>query len=180
MNLFIGSASRDDIPNKYIHDCEEYLGNLFSKGHNLIYGACDSGIMGVCYKSVQKNKGKIIGICPEIYKDNFEQVECDEKIITSNISRRTDMLIEKSDGIIFLPGGIGTIYELFSTIESKRSGEFDKPIIIYNSCGFYNELLIFLDKIYKEKFASSATKNNYHISSDINDTIKYLQEYYQK
>ena len=180
MNLFIGSASRNDIPNKYKQDCQEYLDALFAQDYNLVYGACDSGIMGLCYKNAKKNNRTIIGICPEIYKDNFEQVECDEEIITHNISRRTDALISKSDGIIFLPGGIGTIYELFSVLESKRSGEFNKPVIIYNSCGFYDKLLDFIDNIYKEKFASNDTVQNYHISTNINYTISYLTKYHQK
>ncbi len=84
------------------------------------------------------------------------------------------MLIEESDAIIFLPGGIGTMQELFTAIEIKRSKEINKPIIIYNSNGFFDELLILLEKIYQENFADSLTSKNYHISNSIEDTLEYL------
>lgn len=64
----------------------------------------------------------------------------------------------------------------FSLLESKRSHEFDKPVIIYNSNNYFNELLKLLDKIYKEKFTSKETSNLYHISDNYEDTIEYLKK----
>ena len=83
-------------------------------------------------------------------------------------------MILESDICLFLPGGIGTINELFLAIESKRSHEFDKPIVIYNSCGFYDELLAFLNKIYQEEFTPSYIQDSYYISSNFNDILNYI------
>ena len=178
MNLFIGCSSSSSIPNKYISDCKKYVDELFVENNNLVFGSCSDGLMGVAYKSALENKRDVIGICPEVYKKQLEHVFCTTQILTNTISDRTDKVIEKSDAIIFLPGGIGTVYELFTAIESKRSGEFDKPIVIYNSCGYFDKLFSFLDKIYEENFASFKSSDNYYISSSADDTLRYIKEYH--
>lgn len=173
MKIFIGCSSSDKIPEKYKKDCENYLSKLFKEENDLVFGAYDQGIMGLCYNIARENKRHIIGVCPKIYEKDIEKLIC-EKRITNSTNERTSMLIEESDAIIFLPGGIGTMQELFTAIEIKRSKEINKPIIIYNSNGFFDELLILLEKIYQENFADSLTSKNYHISNSIEDTLEYL------
>ena len=177
MKLFIGCSSSMKIKDEYMVDCKKYLDELFKEDNDLVFGACNQSLMGLSYESALKNKRNVIGIVPEIYKDQLNNFS-GEYILTKTISNRTDSLIKESDALIFLPGGIGTVYELFTAIESKRSGEVDKPIIIYNSCGYFDKLFSFLDEIYKEKFADEIVKTNYYISNSANDTIKYLKEYY--
>lgn len=179
MKLFIGCSSSDDIQEIYNTDCSNYLEELFKLDNELVFGAYNKGLMAISYNIALKYNRKITGITPKIFVDALKDLECNEEIITTNISRRTDNLIEESDALIFLPGGIGTIYELFTSIESKRSGEFNKPIIIYNSNHFFDKLLLFLEDIYKEKFTSLSVKDTYHISESATDTIEYLNKYFK-
>ena len=104
-------------------------------------------------------------------------MKCTQEIITKTVSERTEGLIRESDVLIFLPGGIGTIYELFSSIESKRCHEFNKPIIIYNSNNFYDILLKFMNKMYNEKFVKEKDKDNYVIMNTKDEVITYLENY---
>ncbi len=101
-------------------------------------------------------------------------LKCDEKIITKSVNERTDNMIEKADILLFLPGGIGTIYELFTAIEKKRNNEYDKPIYIYNETGFFDDILQILDKIYKEKFSSSKDGKNYEVINERNRLLKEI------
>lgn len=176
MKLFIGCGSSDNIKDIYFSDCKDYLDKLL-KGNDLIFGACKKGLMGICYDIAKENKNKVIGITPIKFLDDLSNIECDKEIVTGNISQRTMKLIDESDAIIFLPGGIGTIYELFTTIELKRSHEFNKPIIIYNSNHYFDKLLEFLSFTYEEKFSNIEIKSTYHISDSINDTLNYLNKY---
>jgi len=176
MKLFIGSSSSEMVSYKYLDDCKKFLDDLFLLKYDLVFGACNKGIMGLSYEAAIKNGSMVVGICPSAYKDDLELIEC-EGILTSSISERTDRVIEESDVLIFLPGGIGTIYELFTAIESKRSHEFDKPIIIYNSCGYFDKMLEFMDLMYEEKFASSKVKDNYYVCDSSEEVIRYLNEY---
>lgn len=175
MKIFVGCSSKNEIPDKYKKDCEKLLEKILID-NDLIFGAYNSGLMGIAYHQALKNKREIIGICPDSYKDDFNDLKCSKEIITKNVSERIDKLILESDICLFLPGGIGTINELFLAIESKRSHEFDKPIVIYNSCGFYDELLLFLDKVYNESFTMEYIKDSYYVSSDIDDILDYIDK----
>ena len=174
MNIFIGSSSSDNLEEKYYTSCEKLLNQIFKEENNLVFGASNTRLMGLSYKIAKKNNKKVIGICPKIYKDDFSKLNCDKEIITNTVNERTTELINQSDILIFLPGGIGTIYELLSAIESKRSHEHNKPIIIYNLDNYFDKFLSTLDKIYKEKFTSQKVKDSYVICNKEEEVLKYI------
>lgn len=174
MKIFIGCSSREEIPNKYFNDCNKLIEELFKDNNDLVFGAYNKGIMSMCYRIAKKYNRKVIGITPKIFVSALDELDCDLEIVTNNISRRTEGLIEESNVLLFLPGGIGTIYELFTVIESKRSGEFNKPIIIYNSNNFFNKLLEFIEKLYNEDFTDIKVKECYLVMDNPSDIINYL------
>lgn len=176
MKLFIGCSSSDNIPAEYFNDCKVLLGELM-KENDLVFGACNSGLMGLAYTTALRASRSITGICPDAYKGDLKTLNCDTEITTKSVSERTDSVISLSDALIFLPGGIGTIYELFTAIESKRCHEFDKPIIIYNSNGYFDNLLEFLDKVYEEKFSGFKDKRNYLVTNSISSILYYINNY---
>ena len=147
MKIFIGCSSNPNIPQSFFEDCEKFLKQILLN-NDIVFGVCSDGLMGTVYRVAKQNGNKIIGICPKIYKDNFISITCDEKILTDSIFERIDRIIDESDAIVFLPGGIGTLHELFSFIELKRNNQFDKPIIIYNYNHFFDELILFFEKYY--------------------------------
>ncbi len=173
MKLFIGCSSSNDIPNMYFDDCKELL-NVLLKDHDLIFGTAHSGLMGLSHDIALDHHREITGICPEIYQDDFKKLKCSVEITTKNIEERTSQLINKSDALLFLPGGIGTIDELFTAIDRKRCHEFDKPIIIYNSNGYFNLLLEFMDKLYQEHFSPLIDQSSYFVSDSIPEIIEYI------
>ena len=179
MKLFIGCSSSSDIDKKYLEDCQEYLDELL-RDNDLVFGADNRGLMGLAYQVALKHNKTIIGVCPEIYKSDFDNLECSEEITTKSVAERTEKAIESSDAVIFLPGGIGTIYEFFSALESKRSHEFDKPIVLYNSCGYFNQMISMLDKVYDENFTARNVESNYHVSDSALDTLNYINRDQQK
>ena len=176
MKIFVGCSSSNDIDERYINDSRNYLKELL-KDNDLVFGASNGGIMGISYDIAKGNDRTITGICPSIYKDDLNELKCAKTILTDTINDRTNALINESDAIVFLPGGIGTIYELFAMIECKRNKEFDKPVIVYNSLNYFDKLFEFLDLLYDKKFTSNKVQDCYHISSSIEDTLKYLENY---
>ena len=176
MKIFIGCSSSDNIPKEYFDDCKVLLEELM-KDNDLVFGACNSGLMGLAYNTTLKANGSVTGIYPEAYKDDFKELKCNAEITTKSVSERTDSVISSSDALIFLPGGIGTIYELFTAIESKRCHEFDKPIVIFNSNGYFDKLLEFMDKVYSEKFSGFKDKRNYLVTDSISSILYYLNNY---
>ena len=175
MKIFVACSSSNDIPEKYIEDCKKYL-SILLKENDLVFGAYNEGLMKIAYEIALKNKRKIIGVCPKAYKKDIENLILNEKTITENISERTEKLIEKSDACIFLPGGTGTLQELFTALEIKCGKEMNKAIIIYNSNNYYDNILKMLDKIQHEKFINKTLSDYYHISDSIEDTLEYLKK----
>ena len=166
MKIAVCCSSSNEISREYLETSKSTLEKVFERDNDLVFGAMDSGIMGVAYRVAKRNNRKVTGIAPEIYKDDFLSLECDEEILTKDVSDRTNALINNSDVLMFFPGGVGTIYELMAAIEGKRSGEFDKPIIICNNTRFFDDTLRMLEKIYKERFTDGKVRYIYKIASD--------------
>ena len=176
MKIFIGCSSRNNIPKIYFDDCSVFLSNLF-RDNDLVFGAFYGGLMGLAHDIVLDNGNNVIGVCPESYKHDFEKLNCNEELITRNINERTEKAFNVCDAIVFLPGGIGSIYELFVALECKRNHELDKPIVIYNSNGFFDKLLDFMEVIYTEEFAYLKDKELYLVSNDVEEIKNYIKNY---
>ena len=177
MNIAVCCSSSNDINRKYLESSKRLLQLIFKGNNNLVFGAMDSGIMGIAYRVAKQNNRKVIGIAPEIYKEDFKELDCDKEILTKNVNDRTDELINNSDILIFLPGGIGTLYELMTAIEMKRSKEFDKPIILYNATGFFDDIIHMLDKTYAQNFTDFKVRLNYNIAKDSRTVMDLLNKY---
>ena len=180
MKLFIGCSSSNEISNVYTNDCKTYLNELL-KDNDLVFGAYNSGLMGIAYEIAVNNKRNIIGACPEGYKSDLQNLKCSNSYVTDDILERTKVLIKESDALIFLPGGIGTILELIAAIDKKRNGEIDKPIIIYNSNSFFDSLFDFINKkVYGENFSSKDIERCYYITDNVIDSLEYIYNYKYK
>ena len=175
MNIFVGCSSSNVINKEYVLDCELLLKEIFLSDYDLVFGADDTGLMGLAYHIAKDNHRKVIGVCPYRYRDDLKKLECDQECVSDSVGDRTKDAIGYSDVILFLPGGIGTLYEFFTAVESKRSHEHDKPIILYNCYGYYDMLLSLLDKVYYEKFTSYLVKDNYYVCDSKKDVIKCLK-----
>ena len=138
MKLFIGCSSSNDIDYKYRDDCEELL-SMVLKDNDLVVSADNTGIMGLAQRVAKENQREVIGICHSLYLSDISKVDCDKKIVVDTVFDRTDQLLHYSDAILFLPGGIGTVFEIMAVIEKKRSLELDKKIIIYNSFHYFDQ-----------------------------------------
>lgn len=176
MNLFVGSSASDYIPKKYFDDCKMFLDELFKYDFDLVFGACNEGIMGLSYSAACSKLKNVIGVYPLVYKCKSNGILCTE-IEKKTIGERTDELFNISDVLLFLPGGFGTVYELFAAIEFRRAHEFDKPIIIYNACGYYDKIFEFLELTYDEGFALRDIEKYYYVCDNAKDAINYINNY---
>ncbi len=174
MKIFIGCSSSDNISKQYLEDSKKLFKQLFQMKHDLVFGGCCHGIMKEAYEQALLQNREIIGICSKTFQDDLAELKCSRKMITSSESNRTNQLIEESDICLFLPGGIGTIQELFTAIDSKRNNEMKKPIIIYNSGHYFDRLLDFLTNVYQESFASWEDSKTYQICTSPEEVIAYF------
>lgn len=111
----------------------------------LVYGGGNSGLMGVLAQATGKAGGRVVGIIPEALVDK-EQAnrDCDELHVVHTMHERKAMMAERSHAFLAIPGGIGTLEELFEVWTWRQLGYHDKPIGILDTDGYYRQMLGFL------------------------------------
>lgn len=171
-------ASSRDIEQHYFTAADQ-LGELMAKNKwTLVYGGGGTGLMGQVANSIQKHGGKTLGISPEVLKiDALINTRDDEQIITHDMASRKNKMVEVADAFIALPGGFGTLEELFEVMTLKQLGFHQKPIIIANFHGFYDQLLDFFEMLYAEKFTKQTYRQLYHIAVNAEGIVDYLTHY---
>lgn len=174
-NIFIASAMNDDLKGNYTKDCEKLL-SILMKNNNLVFGGCNSGIMNISYSETKKNNNSVTSIVPNCYADCLNNISSDNEIIVNDVKERLYSLILNSDILLFLPGGYGTLCELFFMLDSKKANEHNHPIIIYNSLGYFDLLLQFLQNTYNLKFSKQTDKDLYVVIDNYNDLINYIAD----
>lgn len=173
MKIFIGCSSSTDLKHEY-YDIGKKVVNALCLNNDLVFGAYKYGTMGICYDTFKNANKEIIGIVPKTYEKDLTELECNISLVTNSVTERCKLLLEKSDIIVFLPGGIGTMSELFAALEEKRNG-MDKPIIIYNELNLFDEVLKLLQYLEKEKFSTS--QGLYELIDNVNDLVNYINKY---
>jgi uncharacterized protein (TIGR00730 family) len=137
----------------YFDATELLSGELVRGGVSVVYGGGAIGLMGKLADSVLGNGGRITGVIPKFMDDvEWSHQRLTELIFTETMHQRKAKLIENVDAIIALPGGTGTLEELFEVITLKRLGLFTKPIAILNTNDYYAPLKEMLNKCVSENF----------------------------
>lgn len=174
--VFCGSSSGNDLA---ITDAAERLGSIFaSRNITLVYGAAKIGVMGTLAKSVLDNNGKVIGIIPDfLKKKEVVHLGLTELITTQNMHERKLKMHQASDGFIALPGGMGTLEELFEIITWLQLGLHHKPIGVLNVNGFYNNLIKLLENMVRKGFLSIENYNLLLVDSNPEQLLKKMEEF---
>ena len=137
---------------------------LASKGHSLIYGGGNQGMMGAVSGACLKAGGKATGVSPDFFVMNEEtRADLDALIIADDMSHRRNIMMELGDAFIALPGGTGTLDEITEVLAIKRLGmlgTINKPIMLYNINGYYDKLFEFLDVMKSEDFCRVEDRTN--------------------
>ena len=149
--VFCGSA--DGLSPKYL-DMAMKLGELMSqKEIALVYGGASIGVMGALANSVLAHGGTVVGVIPK----NLVEYEIAHKGLTElhiveGMHERKKLMYDKSDAFLTIPGGMGTLDEMFEILTWSQLKIHSKRCFIYNFSGFYDSLLAYLDHSHKEGF----------------------------
>jgi uncharacterized protein (TIGR00730 family) len=155
------------------------LGNLFAeKNITLVYGGSNVGLMHVIAETMLKSGGKVIGVMPH----NLIQREVAHKGLTQfhvveNMAERKAVMDRLSDAFISMPGGIGTLDELFEVMSWNQLELITKPVALYNVLGYYDQLLAFLDHSVDQRFVKPEHRINLIAESDENVLLEEIFNY---
>lgn len=177
ITVFCGSGSGKE--DKYCICAQKIGRNIARKGHILIYGAGNSGLMGAVSAAAHSEKGYVIGVVPMnipllMKRDN----SCvDHLIKTEDMRSRKKIMMELADAFIALPGGIGTLDEITEVMMFMRLGVFTKPCIFVNLDGFYDDLHRLFEKMIEADFLQNNNMKHILFSDNIKEINDFLDRY---
>lgn len=181
MNVFVGCSSRNVTDNvkwsRYCTATLEVTKFIIAHKLTLVFGGCIRGLMGLMYKCLLLNKANITVAIPQAYINDAEELFYSNLYAFNTVSERKDWIFNNTSMHIFLPGGIGTIDELFSSIEAKRCGEHNSPIIIINEQGYFNDVLHVLARVYDEGFADEKNAKLYTVVNSTCEIVPTLEKF---
>ncbi len=159
MNICV-FCSANDLEAKYTAPAKEFARLLAKNGHALVWGGSDYGMMNLVASAVQKNGGKITGISVEFFKEKARK-NADEMVIAKDLGERKATMLVRSDAVVMMVGGIGTLDEATEIIALKKIGKHNKPIVVLNTDNFYEGLKIQLERMEKEGMLPPVSKLAY-------------------
>lgn len=131
-------------------DCGRFLAQ---RGIGIVYGGGNTGMMGAVANAALEAEGEVIGVIPHHLADKeLAHTGATQMIRVDSMHERKQRMADLSDGFIILPGGIGTLEEMFETYTWLQLGLHSKPIGLLNTAGFFNSLLTFLDHMVADRY----------------------------
>lgn len=174
MNISIFCSANNNIDPDFFVATKELGTWLAQRGHTVIFGGCNLGLMECIAEAAHKAGGKTIGVIPSIIEKNGKRSKyVDEAIHCENLSDRKDLMLKNSDVVIALPGGIGTLDEVFTVAAAYTIGYHHKPVIIYNMKGFWDSLIVLLDDLAAKGVIRGNWRDYIRIANSL-DEIKCL------
>jgi uncharacterized protein (TIGR00730 family) len=171
--VFCGSKSGLD---KVFEEQAKELGRIMSANNiSLVYGGGNKGIMGAVANAVMENGGKVIGIIPEILMEwEHGHKDITELIVVKDMHIRKRMMYEMCDAAIILPGGNGTLDEMFEMLTWNTLNIHDKKIVLLNSNGYYTHLIAHIETMSSQGFLYENWQKRLIICTSPEEIISYL------
>ena len=174
--VFCGSSPGNDP--KLLAEAEQLGKTLAIQQIKLVYGGAKIGVMGAVANGVLKNNGSAIGVIPDfLKKKEVVHLGLTELITTRNMHERKLQMHELSDGFVTLPGGFGTLEELFEIITWAQLGLHQKPIGLLNINGFYDHLLVMLQNMVDTQLLKPENMELLIVDSSINKLLEKMHKF---
>lgn len=155
------------------------LGETLAKENiELVYGGANVGLMGAVADGVLNNGGKAIGVLPNFLRSKeIAHLGLTELILVDSMHERKTKMNDLCDGVIALPGGFGTLEELFEMLTWAQLGLHKKPIAILNINGFYDSLIALTETMVEKGLLKEANQKMLLISDNIDDLLFQMKNY---
>lgn len=174
--VFCGSSAGNDPV--YMEQATRLGEDLAKAGIGLVYGGASVGLMGAVADAALAHGGEVIGVIPHALKQKeiAHQGLQDLRVVDSMHERKA-LMAELSDGFIAMPGGVGTLEELFEVWTWAQLGYHDKPCALFNVNGFYDGLSAFLAHVVNQAFLREEHRNMVIVQNSVEALLQSIQTY---
>lgn len=153
------------------------LGKLMcERGHHLIYGGAARGIMGVLADSVMDNGGEVVGVIPRnLFKREIAHQGITSLITVDGMHQRKSIMADRADAFLALPGGFGTLEELFEIITWNQIGIIHKPVVLYNYDGYFDHLIAMIDHAVDVGFIKPGNRKILKVAETLEECLEFCE-----
>ena len=153
--VYCGSRSGSDPA--FTRDAESMGAGLADAGYRLIYGAGDVGLMGSVARAAQAAGGQTFGVIPQHLVDwEVGKTDLTTYVVTETMHERKKVMFMNCDAVVVLPGGAGSLDELFEVLTWRQLGLHEKPVILVNTNGYWDPLVQLLNHVVANGFADKS------------------------
>lgn len=161
-SIAVFCGAQNAVPKAHLDMARELGNDMAAAGKTLVYGGGDCGLMGAVANGVIEKKGETIGVFPR----SLGRIEVEHKGLSTmhmvdSMHERKQIMYDNADVFVILPGGCGTMDEMFEVITWRQIKIHDKPVIIYNHQGYWDHLALLLEHMVNQGFAKPETRQFY-------------------
>ncbi|MBO1362349.1 TIGR00730 family Rossman fold protein [Prevotella sp. A2931] len=173
MNIGVFCSANNQIDAAYFRAADALGRWMAENGHTLVYGGCDLGLMEAVGRAVHDNGGTTIGVVPRVIEKAGRLSDAvSVEIACEDLTDRKQIMMERSDVFVALPGGIGTLDEIFTVAAAYTIGYHRKKLYLLNIGGFYDALIAVLDDLARR----GMTRGDWHDCVEPVTSLSQLQE----
>ena len=166
--LCVFCGAQNDVPEAHLNIAGQVGKAIADADKTLVFGGGDCGLMGRTANGTLDAGGKVIGVFPRHMRAiEKEHRELTELHFVDTMHERKQMMYDKSDAFLILPGGCGTMDEMFEILTWRQIELHEKPIIIFNHLGYWDHLIALLDNIIANGFARPETRGMFEVVDSI-------------
>ena len=170
-------ASSQRLDERWLDVAHEVGVEIGRRGHRLVSGGGCVGMMGAVADGAREAGAHTYGVIPQSLVDReVADIKADELVVTDGMSSRKNLIIEKADAFVTLPGGLGTLDELFEVWTTAMLGVHDKPLLLLDIDGFYAELLGWLRGLASAGFVWDDALSLLLVASTVRECFDRLEE----
>ncbi|MET7373592.1 TIGR00730 family Rossman fold protein [Micromonospora arida] len=171
-------ASSRTLDQRWLDLAAETGAELARRGHTLVSGGGCVGMMGALADGARSAGGRTVGVIPQSLVDlEVADLASDELLVTDSMASRKTLMIDKSDAFLTLPGGLGTLDELFEVWTTATLALHTKPMVLIDTDGFYRPLLDWLDALADQTFLKPAGRDLLTVTTTVTEALNILESH---
>jgi len=148
---------------------------IAAKGWRLVYGAGDVGLMGAVARAAQMGRGETFGVIPRhLVEWEVGKTDLTRYVVTETMHERKKVMFMNCDAVVVLPGGAGSLDELFEVLTWRQLGLHQKPVVLVNTKGYWDPLLALLAHVVDCGFADASLLDYYSVAADADAALAAL------
>lgn len=176
MKICVFCSANEQIDPEFFHMTEELGRWAAENGHTIVYGGVNMGLMECVAKATKEAGGHTVGVVPSIIEKRGRLSDfVDVEIPCDNLSDRKQLMADMSDVFITLPGGLGTLDEIFTIVASATIGYHTKKVVLYNMKGFWDGLVALLDELQSKGVVRGDWQDYIKTAESLDEIARFIE-----